>query len=369
MKKLFSFFAILISVASYATIRTVCNTPATLAQFADIQTAINASATGDTIYVLGSSNMYAGFTVPNIKLTIIGPGWAPNKIPALKVTINSGCNINGTGSSGTEIQGLIFNSSSNLSIQASTAINNIRIIRNQFFPGATFLFGGGTSTYTNYLFEGNFFQNSQIVNLAPMDNSLVYFSFQNNLFFEDGSYVSGNIKGFNNCNNVLFNHNLFYGSAGGVSSRNVFNGTNGTCQFLTLDNNIFVHRNAAIAGINNTFHNNITLDAGNNSPWTLPGNTDGLGNLPATDPQMADQVSVNNSVNNPLLNFTIAAGPANNSGLDGNDMGLLYDATSSLNWTSSRTSFLPYIYSMTINNPTIPAGGTLNVTVEARKDN
>ena len=89
---------------------------------------------------------------------------------------------------------------------------------------------------------------------------------------------------------------------------------------------------------------------------------------------MFDQASVNTGVNNPLLDFTIAAGPANNSGTTGTggvptDMGLLYYATGSLNWTSSRTSFLPYIYSMTINNPTIPAGGTLNVTVEARKDN
>ena len=84
---------------------------------------------------------------------------------------------------------------------------------------------------------------------------------------------------------------------------------------------------------------------------------------------MVDQALVNAGTSNPLLNYTIAAGPANNAGSDGKDMGLMYDANSSLNWTISRTTRLPFIYSMNVTNPTIPAGGTLNVTVEARKNN
>jgi hypothetical protein len=84
---------------------------------------------------------------------------------------------------------------------------------------------------------------------------------------------------------------------------------------------------------------------------------------------MVAQASVNNGTDNPMLDFTIAAGPANNSGSDGKDMGLLYDASGSLNWTISRTSRLPFVYSMNITNPTIPQAGTLNVQVEARKNN
>jgi hypothetical protein len=78
---------------------------------------------------------------------------------------------------------------------------------------------------------------------------------------------------------------------------------------------------------------------------------------------------VNNGTNDPLLDFTIAAGPANNSGTDGKDMGLLYDATGSLNWATSRSSRLPYIFSMNITNPTISQGGSMEVKVEARKNN
>ena len=93
------------------------------------------------------------------------------------------------------------------------------------------------------------------------------------------------------------------------------------------------------------------------------------GNVENQDPQMVDQAAVNNGTNNPLLNFTIGAGPSNNSGSDGKDMGLLFDANGALNWTNSRSSRLPYVYSMSILNPTIAAGGTLNVQVEARKSN
>ena len=84
---------------------------------------------------------------------------------------------------------------------------------------------------------------------------------------------------------------------------------------------------------------------------------------------MAAGATANNGTSNPLLDFTIAAGPANNAGTDGKDLGLLYDATGSLNWTNSRNSRLPRIFSMTIANSTITPGGTLNINVEGRKSN
>ena len=118
-----------------------------------------------------------------------------------------------------------------------------------------------------------------------------------------------------------------------------------------------------------TFNNNITFNTGVNNPWAVNGNIDGGGNVENQDPQMVDQAAVNAGTNNPLLDFTIAAGAANNSGSDGKDMGLLYDVTGSLNWTISRGSRLPYIFSMNIVNPTIAQGGTLTVEVEARKNN
>jgi len=50
-------------------------------------------------------------------------------------------------------------------------------------------------------------------------------------------------------------------------------------------------------------------------------------------------------------------------------MGLLYDATGSLNWSNSNMSRIPVMVGMNIFNPTISAGGTLNIQVDARRNN
>jgi hypothetical protein len=84
---------------------------------------------------------------------------------------------------------------------------------------------------------------------------------------------------------------------------------------------------------------------------------------------MVAQASVNAGTNNALADYTITAGPANNAGTDGKDMGLLYDLNGSLNWANSRNSRLPRVFSMNITNPTVSSGGTLQVVVEARKSN
>jgi hypothetical protein len=142
----------------------------------------------------------------------------------------------------------------------------------------------------------------------------------------------------------------------------------GTCQSLLLTNNIFVHRDAALNNSFSTFNNNLTFSSRVDTPWTVNGNG-GVGNIANQDPQMFNQDSVNAGHDNPLLNFTIAAGPANNTGTDGKDLGLMYNSSGLLNWDFSRMSRLPYIYSMNISNSSIAPGGTLSVQVEARKYN
>jgi hypothetical protein len=359
MKK-YLFIVVLLLAVFYANaiIRTVSNTPSTLAQFNTIQGAVDASASGDSIYVHGSPNQYAAFTITNKQLVVIGPGWAPNKNLPLTALVN-GCTITGASSGGTEIQGLVINSTVNMNANKP---DNLRFIRNYFTGGVTVAIQQGSVTYSGYLFEGNVFDNSQVS--ASTSSTYQNFLFQNNYFYETGCCVGGNINSFTNSINVLFNHNLWFGPSS--ASRDAFANN---CRFLTITNNIFVRRNAANQNSLSTFNNNITFNAVNNTPWASNGNVDGGGNVTNQDPQMVDQAAVNAGTNNALADFTIAAGPANNSGSDGKDMGLLYDAVGSLNWTVSRSSRLPFIFSMNIVNPTIPQGGTLNVQVEARKTN
>jgi hypothetical protein len=358
MKKFLILYFALYSLQTKATVRTVSNTPATIAQFNTIQAAIDASTSGDTIYVHGSPNNYAGFIVNEKRLTIIGPGWNPPKSLPLKANITSAVQFIGTGASGTEIQGLSLFAGANI---ATSGVNNIRFIRNRLFQSHFFLSPLNGGLLSGYLFEGNWFDNSTIVsgNQITLENML----FQNNIFYESG-WIGSSINGFTNCVNVLFDHNLWYGPSG--ASRNAFDNN---CRFLTFANNIFVKKNLTVNLSSSSFYNNITYNTDNDAPWLANGNFNGGGNKAGTDPQMAAQASVDSGVNDPLLDFSIASGPANNAGSDGKDIGLLYDTNGSLNWTNSRASRLPYIFSFQTNTPTTVPGGSISITVEARTNN
>ncbi len=338
-----------------ATIRTVSNNPSTIAQFNTIQAAVDASSSGDTVQVHGSQTVYAFFTISNKRLIIIGPGWSPNKNLSFTALVN-GIGITGAASSNTEIQGMHVNDY--ISISANHP-DDLRFIRNRFH--SIVLLNQTATTYKGYLFEGNVFYLHAGVT-ANTNSTYQDFLFQNNYFYD--FFSDGNIGGFFNCFNVIFDHNLWFGPSTG--STDCFRDV---CRSLTMTNNIFVRRDAANFNSFSTFNNNITFGAATNNPWAVNNNINAGGNVENQDPQMADQVSVNAGIENPLLNFTIAAGAANNSGSDGKDMGLLYEVTGTLNWTNSRNSRLPLIFSMNITNPTIAVGGTLNVQVEARKSN
>lgn len=354
-------FLFLFVISGHAIIRTVSNTPSTLAQFNTIQAAVDASSSGDSIYVHGSPNQYATFTITNKQLVIIGPGWSPNKNLPFTAVVN-GCSILGSPSNNTELQGLVFNGT--ISINSNKA-DNIRFIRNYFGAFIGVNINQGSVTYNGYLFEGNIIDNAQISGTSS--STYQNFLFQNNYFYESGCCVGGNLNNFVNSVNVLFNHNLWFGPASGA--RDCFAAN---CRFLTLTNNIFVRRDAGNQNSNSTFNNNITFFPTGTppaDPWSVNGNVNSGGNVSNQDPQMVAQTGVNGGTNNALQDFTIAAGPANNSGSDGKDMGLLFDATGSLNWNNSRGSRLPFVFSMNIVNPTIPQGGTLSVQVEAHKNN
>ncbi|MBL7872954.1 MAG: hypothetical protein JNM78_15160 [Cyclobacteriaceae bacterium] len=374
MKKIVLFFtALLASLGAFSTVRTVSSNPATLGQFSTIQEAIDASANSDTVYVYGSPNTYDAFTIADKKITVIGPGWAPDKNLPLQAIVNGAIIRNspaGGSPDGSELHGLVFTSTvrvSTLAVGGDLPINNIRLVRCQFNGSVNWDLAS-----SGFLIEGCIFYNSlNFSGGATYQN----FLFQNNMFFFSACCISFQINGLTNSVNVRFDHNLFYSSnnnGGGTISLFVTN-----CRFLTFSNNIFNQVNAGLNVSLSTFNNNITNNISLNSanatsnatPWLVNSNVDGGGNVANQSPLMVDQTAINGNNNSPLLNFTIATGPANNSGSDGKDMGLLFDATGSLNWGNSRNSRLPRIFSMNITTPTVTPGGNLSVTVDARKSN
>lgn len=71
----------LLPTAVLATVHTVCNTPGSIAQYADAQAAIDAAEAGDTIYLMASPTGYGTLSV-NKQLTVIGAGtWLAENAP------------------------------------------------------------------------------------------------------------------------------------------------------------------------------------------------------------------------------------------------------------------------------------------------
>jgi hypothetical protein len=362
-----------ITFGAYATVRTVSSNPSTLGQFNNIQAAIDASSAGDTVYVYGSPNVYTGFTIADKNITVIGPGWSPDKNLPLQAVVDGAFIRNspaGGSPDGSELHGLVFSNTVTVSrnaVAGDAGTNNIHLVRCQFNGAVQWDLAS-----SGFLIEGCIFLNSQnFSGTATYQN----FLFQNNMFFFSACCLGSQFSGLTNSVNVRFDHNLFY------SSNNAGGGTigvfNSNCRFLTFTNNIFNQANAGLnvsfSTFNNNITNNITLNssnaASNATPWAVNSNVDGGGNVTNQNPQMAAQASVNSGNADGLLDFTIAAGPANNSGSDGKDMGLLFDAAGSLNWSNSRNGRIPRIFSMNITTPSVAPGGTLSVTVDARKSN
>ena len=338
---------------SYATILTVNNNPAGFAQYNTIQAAINAAESGDTILVHGSETVYAGFTINNKKLAIIGPGLSPEKNLSLRAHVQ-GSTITGAGASGSEVQGFLIDE-----IRVNAPQPEALIITRNYFNGWFWMDQAGN--YKDFLIETNYFNRSGGIhgNAAP---SVTYISLmiRNNVF--EG--WDSQIRQFNNASSsIIIDHNLFL-------RRNGFSdGIFANCRFLLISNNIFVRRNAADQNSQSTFTNNLTFNCPVNNPWAVNSNFGG-GNIENQDPQMADQAIVNaGNEEVPLRNLSIAGGPAKGTAADGKDIGLLFEPTGPVNWALFRNSRLPRIFSMNITNPSLPAGGTLQVEVEARRSN
>lgn len=363
----------LISINGFTTVRTVSNNPATIAQFSTIQSAIDASADSDTVYVYGSPNTYDAFTILDKRITVFGPGRSPDKNLPLQAIVNGATLRNspaGGSADGSELHGLVFVGEVNLTrsqVGGDGSVNNVRVMRCQFSNRIIWQLNA-----TGHLLEGNIFYNQ--LNFTG-SASYTNFLFQNNIFYFNAAVLPSQISSLTNSVNVRFDHNLFYSNnnAGG-SVVSVF-GSN--CRFLNFSNNIF---NQANAGLNvsfstftNNITNNITLNSSNAvsnaTPWSVNNNVDGGGNIANQSPQLSAQTAVDAGNGSQLLDFRIVSGPANDAGSDGKDLGLLYDTVGSLNWDNSRNARLPRIFSMNITTPTVSPGGNISVTIDARKSN
>ncbi len=340
MKKIFTFLILGLSsclMLSQSTI-TVDNSINSAGEYTDLQQAINEASPGDTIQVHPSPTAYGAIEI-NKPLVLIGLGHNP-ALPGNGSVATIGA-VDLTGNcANTTIQGLKFTGN----IQTQTPITNIAniIIKNNYLSGVT---GNANATVQGWTIQGNIIEGS--VNVSNASNWLV-----SNNIIKSGSYsflsANGSINVANNL--IILVSSLAFTSCDGM----VFN-----------NNIVYLTSGATEIGMNVT-----TLNASNNLVYSGDGFTvpelDGTNNINNEDPQFVDASPFDflDYYNNDY--HLQASSPGANAGLDGTDVGIYggnYDFD-----INGRPYDIPYMLTLTIFNPSVDVGGTLNVHFSAQKN-
>ena len=327
-----------VSLAASAKILTVNNNNNSPGQYTSPQAAIDSASAGDSIYVHGSATSY-GNAVLKKRLNFFGTGNRPNKANILVSEVGTFYmdSVSGiSGPSGTKIIG--FKLTGIVGYSGSGGTSNILVLRNYFLPGSTLI----QITGTGWVLENNIFP-STLVNINNNTNTII----RNNIF--NGSYILSS-----NQPTVVIANNIFLGTSPATALSYVSN--------ALIANNIFSGSSPNGTSVdNNVFSNNITYKTANN---VLPSGTNiGSGNLTAQDP-MFTNVPINTF--NYSYDFSLsAASPGKNAGTDGKDVGIYGGVMPFVDMTG--TPAIPQVKSLSILNPVIPVGDSLQVIIKANK--
>jgi hypothetical protein len=332
---------------NYATIRTVSNNLYSPGQYTNLQTAIDASSAGDTVYVQPSPIVYAGSGSSNFvsvknRICLFGGGYDGR-------TYQYGLT--------TQLLGITFDSiAAQGSYFCGFSVPNIRenlvIVANITFERC-YMNSGVINANSA---QGWVVRNCILVNAIL--TSLFNATISNNIISGTGqTYVF----------NSSINNNIFY-NIYIASPNNVIRATNSV-----LNNNIFIF-DSIETGIypgfnctNSVFNNNISYSSGNVSVVLPPVGNTGANNLSNTDPQfVSTRLSVGiDSLAMPALagyNWHLKTSSAgHNTGADGSDMGI-YGGTFPMP-NLDGVPPLPQVRRMDILNPQVPFNGSLNVHV------
>jgi hypothetical protein len=321
---------------------TVNNQPGAPADFTSLSSAVNAAASGDTLYVQPSPESYGNFSLSK-QLYILGPGHKPEFTPfsaqIQTVTLYSS-------SSGSILKGMRISYVTNA---AGTVASNIlfsgNYIANQIPVNLN------SATLSNFIFEENIIAiQSNSLNVPALVNA----TFRNNIFW---SFLSDG-QAFSNLSNALVDHNLF------------------------IQTNSSNSNSLHTGGINVTHSNNIILRVAQNQGTALEASCNGcswtnnltyapsltLSNLPGTNFNNQQVQFVNASPSDPAFsydkNYRLApqsAGVA--AATDGTDLGPYGGILEFSEF--GYDDGLPRIGSFTLQSATAPQGGTLTIQLRA----
>ena len=356
MKRIVLLVAVSIASAMVgkATIITVDNNLNSAALYTDIQTAVDAATSGDTIHIIGSSIAYTGAVTIKKTLHVIGAGYKPKKNQNSTPSTCPGITITRdliSDASGTTIEGIFCNGGIQVvGYDASNYISNVTIKRNE----ATTIY---VSAYTDQIFVYNNIMND--LQSATANNSGQFYV-QNNIF-RAGASFGGNLSV--QTGSTIVKNNLFFSPGAGTITA-VAN--------MTFENNMFLGVSAnALNHDNCSFVKNLTFGASDNT-YNITGSNSGSGNLEGVDPQLAVNLTLGTFADTD--DYTVIGGAAQNGGTDGTDIGIYggsypfpIGGASGTGFQMAQEPALPQIYELNIQNPTVAPGSSLNVEVKARK--
>lgn len=347
---------VLAGTTARATVRIVDNNVNAATPYSVIDSAIKASAPGDTVYVQASPIQYADVRIDR-RITLIGAGYAVTgtqfNLTSRVQNVYLDSNTVGLPVYGSAIIGLDVNS-------------NIEEAPNNIFQGIKDISIERCRIGGDIAVSGNFWRITHCIT--------------NGITLGGGSGTPKRAAHY-----AFVSNNVIDGSLAGpaapmsgiVIANNFFTGTGGSLfgvHNTLIQNNIFWQQNSSAvvsSAANSTFNNNITFKVtGSTTPTLPPTGNGGSSNMNNTNPQFVNvPLSTAFSYTDiPTYNFGFQTGsPAINAGSDGTNIGPSGGAYPMTLFNG--VPQLPQMQELNILNPVVNLNQPLNINFKARKMN
>jgi hypothetical protein len=321
------FLGLIFSIGAQTYLR-VSNNPGAIADYTNLQTAIDNAPVGATIFVEPSTTTYGSITI-NKRLIFLGGGYDVTKHSGKISQIGIVSFSKQTSDpSGTLLSGFYFSSNfgSTSSNSYTKGIDNITIQRCQFANFVIYLTGSNVDSVAGWKI-----MNCKLYQITATYSKDILIS--NNV-------IGSNVTGFNQYS-VFITNNVFTSSSSNNNS------------FTSYANNIF-YSGIPTNCSNCTFSNNLTTSA--------------------SSLNYGDNVAVNNTEGIANTNIFVAYStdlhlkstcPGVSAGSDGKDIGI-YGGLFPFPDEDYGVTGYPEVSSMSITNPVVEPNGTLKVKVKTK---
>ena len=335
-----TYFTVIAFNQTNAAVRIVNNNANSPAQYTNLQTAIDVSGVGDTVYLQASPNPYGNITI-NKKMVLIGPGYATSLTATIgSVSLDTNINafpaqiVTGMRIVGCHIDGLSFASAAN------GLIHSVVLERN--FIGSINIGGNGWVIRNNTINQGTIYLNSY-----------------SNYVISNNVFAPGRINGGASSVGIIIANNIFLGDLSGLCLFNM--------NSPTVINNIFWYCTTGfVANVSGgVFNNNLVYGTTTTLP---PSSNTGSNNLNQINPFFLGVPVTTLAASVPQYNFGFTVGSqAINAGTDGTNVGVTGGAYPLQ--TYNGLAPIPLVTDFNINNPIVYPNQQLNVNFKAKKVN